>query len=250
MRELLAGAGYLDTVDARVIPPGIAVNALHPSVVTAARLTRMVRDMEITAQSPVILFPAALQDGAGHDVLIDALRALENKTWVCLFVGVGVSERRYHYRLMQRIEAEGLERRLRIIEGTEDPATLYKLSDIVISTVNGNLAFDYACAESQAAGKVVLGANNGATAFQIDPGRPGRCLTPAMPIRWGWRWPGPRRWHRKSGPSWKTTPWFTPSRPSSAMRPPVRFSTSTMSYLRKEIRPFRRNVPRRFTRTP
>lgn len=178
MRELLGGAGYLDTVDARVIPPGIAVNALHPSVVTAARLTRMVRDMEITAQSPVILFPAALQEGAGHDVLIDALRALENKTWVCLFVGVGVSERRYHYRLMQRIEAEGLERRLRIIEGTEDPATLYKLSDIIISTVNGNLAFDYACAESQAAGKVVLGANNGATAFQIDPGETGALFDP------------------------------------------------------------------------
>ncbi len=73
-----------------------------------------------------------------------------------------MSERRYQYRLMQRIESEGLERRMRIIEGTEDPATLYKLSDIVISTVNGNLAFDYACAESQAAGKVVLGANNGA----------------------------------------------------------------------------------------
>ncbi len=178
MRDLLADAGYLDTVDARIVPPGIAVNALHPSVVTAARLTRMVRDMEITAQSPVILFPAALQDGAGHEVLIDALRAIDNQTWVCLFVGVGVSERRYHYRLMQRIEAEGLERRLRVIEGTEDPATLYKLSDIVVSTVNGNLAFDYACAESQAAGKIVLGANNGATAFQIDPGETGALFDP------------------------------------------------------------------------
>ena len=165
-------------MNASVVPPGLAVNALHPSVVTAARLTRMVRDMEITAQSPVIIFPAALQDSAGHDAVIEALKQHLDKTWVCLFIGVGQAERRYHYRLSQKLEAEGLERRIKIYEGTEDPATLYKLTDIVISTVNGNLAFDYACAESQAAGKVVLGANNGSTAFQVDPGVNGALFDP------------------------------------------------------------------------
>ena len=170
LENLLSEADYLQGVQASVIPPGLAVNALHPSVVTAARLTRMVRDMEITAQSPVILFPAALQEEAGHEIVIEALKEHSDRSWVCLFVGVGQAERRYHYRLTQRLEAEGLENRIKIYEGTEDPATLYKLTDIVISTVNGNLAFDYACAESQAAGKIVMGANNGATEFQIDPG--------------------------------------------------------------------------------
>ncbi|MGB1156584.1 MAG: glycosyltransferase family 4 protein [Alphaproteobacteria bacterium] len=178
LKNLLAEAGYLDGVNASVVPPGLAVNALHPSVVTAARLTRMVRDMEITAQSPVVLFPAALQEGAGHDIVIDALKQHQDQTWVCLFIGVGQAERRYHYKLNQRLEAEGLERRIKVYEGTEDPATLYKLTDIVISTVNGNLAFDYACAESQAAGKIVLGANNGATAFQIEPGTTGALFDP------------------------------------------------------------------------
>ena len=190
LENLLAEAGYLHGVQASVIPPGLAVNALHPSVVTAARLTRMVRDMEITAQSPVILFPAALQDGAGHDVIIEALKPHLDQTWVCLFIGVGQAERRYHYRLSQKLEAEGLERRIKIYEGTEDPATLYKLTDIVISTVNGNLAFDYACAESQAAGKIVLGANSGSTEFQIEPGingalfDPGDAETLSMALGW------------------------------------------------------------------
>ena len=190
LENLLAEAGYLHGVQARVVPPGLAVNALHPSVVTAARLTRMVRDMEITAQSPVILFPAALQEGAGHDVIIEALKPHLDQTWVCLFIGVGQAERRYHYRLSQKLEAEGLERRIKIYEGTEDPATLYKLTDIVISTVNGNLAFDYACAESQAAGKIVLGANNGSTEFQIEPGingalfDPGDAETLSMALGW------------------------------------------------------------------
>ena len=190
LQNLLSEAGYLHDVNASVVPPGLAVNALHPSVVTAARLTRMVRDMEITAQSPVIIFPAALQDSAGHDAVIEALKQHLDKTWVCLFIGVGQAERRYHYRLSQKLEAEGLERRIKIYEGTEDPATLYKLTDIVISTVNGNLAFDYACAESQAAGKVVLGANNGSTAFQVDPGvngalfDPGDAETLSMALGW------------------------------------------------------------------
>lgn len=190
LENLLAEAGYLHDVRASVIPPGLAVNALHPSVVTAARLTRMVRDMEITAQSPVILFPAALQDGAGHEVIIEALKEHLDQTWVCLFIGVGQAERRYHRRLSEKLEAEGLERRIKIYEGTEDPATLYKLTDIVISTVNGNLAFDYACAESQAAGKIVLGANNGSTEFQIEPGvngalfDPGDAETLSMALGW------------------------------------------------------------------
>ncbi|MAW51942.1 MAG: hypothetical protein CME01_03870 [Geminicoccus sp.] len=190
LQNLLQEAGYLHDVRASVVPPGLAVNALHPSVVTAARLTRMVRDMEITAQSPVILFPAALQDGAGHDIVIEALKAHQDQTWVCLFIGVGQPERRYQSRLTQRLEAEGLDRRIKIYNGTEDPATLYKLTDIVISTVNGNLAFDYACAESQAAGKVVLGANNGATEYQIDPGTngalfdPGDAETLSMALGW------------------------------------------------------------------
>ena len=190
LENLLGEAGYLHGVQASVIPPGLAVNALHPSVVTAARLTRMVRDMEITAQSPVILFPAALQDGAGHDVIIEALKPHLDQTWVCLFIGLGQAERRYHYRLSQKLEAEGLERRIKIYEGTEDPATLYKLTDIVISTVNGNLAFDYACAESQAAGKIVLGANSGSTEFQIEPGingalfDPGDAETLSMALGW------------------------------------------------------------------
>lgn len=190
LQNLLQEAGYLQGVHAHVIPPGLAVNALHPSVVTAARLTRMVRDMEITAQSPVILFPAALQEGAGHELVIEALKHHTEQTWVCLFIGVGQAERRYQSRLTQKLEAEGLERRIKIYDGTEDPATLYKLTDIVISTVNGNLAFDYACAESQAAGKIVLGANNGSTAFQIEPGTngalfdPGDAETLSMALGW------------------------------------------------------------------
>ena len=173
-----------------VIPPGMAINAVHPSVVTAARLSRLVRAIDITTDASVILFPAAVKPNAGHDILLTALFQMMETPWVCLFATIGPGERKTRQQIQNRIEQLGLQNRVQFIDNCDDPASLYKLSTVVVSSVTGDLAFDYAAAEAQAAGKMVLVPNSGGSQDQVTAGTDGAIFETAdaetlgMALRW------------------------------------------------------------------
>ena len=157
----------------RVICPGLSINAIHPSVVTASRLTRLVKRIDIPIDTPIVLFPAALQPSAGHKKLLDVLEAMRDTNWLCVWATIGPADKRLQGELMTKVAKMGLANRIKIVENCDDPATLYKLSSVVISSIEGHLPFDYAAAEAQAAGKIVLVPNSGSSAEQVLGGTNG-----------------------------------------------------------------------------
>lgn len=190
IKKLLV-SGNPETADRiTVIPPGMAINAVHPSVVTAARLSRLVRKIDISTDAPIILFPAAIDASAGHSVLLNALSEMSDAPWVCLFATIGPGNRKVRSQIQAQIEKFGLQSRVHFVDNCDDPATLYKLASVVISSVMGNLAFDYAAAEAQSAGKLVLVPNSGASQDQVSAGDDGAIFeagdaeTLNMALRW------------------------------------------------------------------
>ena len=190
LKQMLGGDDPVKLDKISVIPPGLAINAVHPSVVTASRLSRLVKMVDLPTDAPMILFPAALQPNAGHKVLMDVLEGLGDAPWVCVLATIGPSNPRVRQQLQTRIEKAGLQQRIRFVENCDDPATLYKLSTVVISSITGNLAFDYAAAEAQSAGRLVLVPNSGASVHQVQAGEDGAVYETAdaetlgLALRW------------------------------------------------------------------
>ena len=190
IKKLLV-SGNPDAADRiSVIPPGMAINAVHPSVVTAARLSRLVRKIDVSTDAPIILFPAAIDATAGHGVLLNALAQMSDAPWVCLLATIGPGNRKIRTQIQAQVEKLGLQSRVHFVDNCDDPATLYKLASVVISSVMGNLAFDYAAAEAQSAGKLVLVPNSGASQDQVNAGEDGAIFeagdaeTLCMALRW------------------------------------------------------------------
>ena len=93
--------------------------------------------------------------------MIKAMKKLERKDVICLFVGDFQGRKKYLNELKNLISQYDLNENFRIIDNQIDMAAVYKLADVVVSCSTDPEAFGRVVAEAQAMGRPTIAVNHG-----------------------------------------------------------------------------------------
>lgn len=170
--ERLSSLAHLPREHVHVIPNGIDVDAYASPARGAAR-AEVLAELRLPDDAFLVLLPAVLRDGKGHEVLLAALPAiLERAPRVrVLFAGGGPREEELRER------ASPLGRTVRVLGARTDMPRLLAACDLVALPSWGE-ALPTALMEAAAAGRPVVATRVGGVPEVVDHGRTG-LLVPA-----------------------------------------------------------------------
>ena len=155
----------------RVLPNGIDVTAFDgagPELRAAAR-----RELGLAPGDPLVLVPAVLRDGKGHDILLQAVPALLARVPSVRVVMAGGGERERELRESARPLGDAV----RFLGPREDMRELLAACDVV-ALPSLTEALPTALMEAAAAGRPVVATRVGGVPEVVDDGRSG-ILVPA-----------------------------------------------------------------------
>jgi len=162
----------------RVIPRGVDLDQFTKEKVHKIRIINMDAHFHIELDMPVILLPARFTRWKGHEFLIEALAAIKDESFVCIFAGYDKKHESYHRELENMVKAKGLFQKVRMIGNVTDMPALYSLSDIVVSASTNPEAFGRITIEAQAMEKLVIATNHGGSVETIRDGETGWLVEP------------------------------------------------------------------------
>lgn len=150
------------------IPRGVDLAVFDPENVSEERIAHFRKACRLSArdQRLIVLLPGRLTAWKGHDVLLDAMIALQKNppadlpAFVCVFLGDSQG-RHFKVLLAQRLTTEGLQSQVRIAGHYDDMPAAYAGSDIVISPSIEPEAFGRVAIEAQAMRKPVIATDHG-----------------------------------------------------------------------------------------
>lgn len=162
-----------------VIHRGVDLDRFLPSKVTQERVVRVGRKLCTEHDRPIILLPARLTEWKGHLFLLDALHAIKDIPFICLFVGKEEKKHeRYRMRIQDKIKALELGEYIRIVDHIADMPALYYQADIVVSASLRPEAFGRVVPEAQAMGRLVVATNHGGACETVIDGKTGWLVEP------------------------------------------------------------------------
>ena len=161
----------------RVVHRGIDAAAFDPAAVPPREKAALRASWGIPEDARVVLLPARLVRLKGHVVLIGAMCMLADPNLVAVFVG---SDRnRDAYRRELEATARGLP--VRFAGHTDDVATAYAASDVVVSASVHPESFGRALAEAGAMGIPVVASDHGGAREIVRHGETGWLVPPGDP---------------------------------------------------------------------
>jgi glycosyltransferase involved in cell wall biosynthesis len=172
--ERLAELARIPRQAVRVLPNGIdlaAFDGCGPGVGAAAR-----RAIGVAPADAVVLVPAVLREGKGHDVLLDAVPALLARVPSARVVVVGGGEREEEL----RVRARPLGDAVRFLGPRPDMRELLAASDVVALPSLAE-ALPTALMEAAAAGRPVVATRVGGVPEVVAEGRSGILVPPRDP---------------------------------------------------------------------
>jgi glycosyltransferase involved in cell wall biosynthesis len=163
----------------RVIHRGVDIDKFVSSKVTHERVARLGRRLNTEHDRPIILLPARLTEWKGHLFLLDALQAIKDIPFLCVFVGKEEKKhQKYRMRVQEKIKKLGLMEHVCLIDHVTDMPALYYLSDIVVSASLRPEAFGRVVPEAQAMGRLVVATGHGGACETVIDGKTGWLVEP------------------------------------------------------------------------
>ena len=161
----------------RVVPRGIDAAAFDPAAVPPREKAALRAAWAVPEDARAVLLPGRLTRLRGHGVLIEAMRLLADPKLVAVFVG---SDRdRDAYRRELEAQARGLP--VRFAGHTDDVATAYAASDVVVSASVQPESFGRVLAEAGAMGLPVVASDHGGAREILLHGETGWLVPPGDP---------------------------------------------------------------------
>lgn len=161
-----------------VIHRGVDLNTFKADSVSKPRLIGLATGWNIPEDKAIIMLPGRITAWKGHEFLIDALTKVKNNNYFCIIVGSDKDHEKYSQRLEERIEANNLQGKIRIVGETRDMAVAYLMSDVVISASVKPEAFGRIAIETGAMSRVIIATNIGGSTETIIPGQTGFLVEP------------------------------------------------------------------------
>ncbi len=161
LAEHVARNYNVDLAKIRVVHRGVALSRFHPNSVTPEQLIKISAQWRVPDGAPVILLPARLSRLKGHMFLIDALRALPQQDYFCLFVGAARGNGAYGRELEKYIEDAGLAGKARIVSHCDDMPAAYMLATVVVAPSLEPEGFGRVAIEAQAMGRPLIATDHG-----------------------------------------------------------------------------------------
>ena len=155
-----------------VIPRGIDMSMYDPDSISDERKQKLLRIWNNTTNAPIIIMPGRLSPIKGHELVIEALAAIKDKPFICVFIGPDQGRNKYSEMLHKQVDAAGLTDKIRWMDGGDIPAA-YSLASLVLSPSQVAEGFGRVPVEAQAMGVPVIATALGATDETIVDGQTG-----------------------------------------------------------------------------
>jgi glycosyltransferase involved in cell wall biosynthesis len=168
--EHIVGNYGVDPARLRVVPRGVDLELFDPARVSSERIIALARRFRLPDGVPVILLPGRLTRWKGQALLLEALPALAELDFRCLFVGSDQGRKAYRRELEAQIDRLGLAGRAAILDECNDMPAAYMLADVVVSASTEPEAFGRVVAEAQAMGRPLVASDHGGGREQMIPG--------------------------------------------------------------------------------
>ncbi len=161
----------------RVVHQGIDAAAFDPAAVDPREAAALRAAWAVPEDARVVLLPGRLTRLKGHAVLIEAMRLLTDLNLVAVFVGSDRARDAF------RRELEALARGLAVhfAGHTDDVATAYAVSDVVVSASVRPESFGRVLAEAGAMGVPVVASDHGGAREIVEHGDTGWLVAPRDP---------------------------------------------------------------------
>ena len=159
---------------------GVDEKTFDPSIVSNARVNRLLKLWEIeNAPPPIIALPGRLSPWKGQDYFIQSLSRIKDLEWTALCIGDKEENHSQLQKLQQMVSRLGLEKRIRFVGHCEDMPAAMMLSDVVVSASSSEPeAFGRIVVEAQAMGKPVVATAHGGSLETVLDGKTGWLVPP------------------------------------------------------------------------
>ena len=170
----------------RTINRGIDTNYFDIKKVTQIRKEKFLKDTAIKENKHIILLPGRLTPWKGQNVAIDAAKIISEKypgiEFVMLFVGSEQNRAKYFRSLKQKIIDNNLSQKIFLLGSRSDMASIYSLSDVVLSTSVEEEAFGRVSAEASSMSKPIIATNLGGSKNIIKHNQTGLLVSENNPL--------------------------------------------------------------------
>jgi len=151
---------------------GVDTSFFNPNSITEERISAMMNCWAPLEDKRIILLPSRLSDWKGHDLMLDAMNILRRDDIVCVMF-YDTSGANLRSRLEDRISRYNLHSSIKFVPYTDDIATAYFLSSLVVVPSTKPEAFGRTPVESMAMGRLTIAADIGAMHDTIVHGKTG-----------------------------------------------------------------------------
>ncbi len=156
----------------KVIPRGIDMSVYDADAISDERKQKLKTLWNNTTHAPVIIMPGRLSPIKGHELVIEALAAIKDKSFICVFIGPDQGRSKYSQELRKQVDDYGLADKVRWMDGGDVPAA-YALAQLVLCPSQVAEGFGRVPVEAQAMGVPVIATALGATSETVLDGETG-----------------------------------------------------------------------------
>ncbi len=161
-----------------VIHRGVDTAIFDPARVSQHRIIREAERLNLSEDGRVVMLPARPTSWKGHEILINAVAALNRPDVTLLLLGAGDGSPRFVNRLERLARKTGLDGRLRIATGSDDMAAALMLADVIAMPSTVPEPFGRVAVEAGAMGRPVIAFNHGGAVESVLDGQTGWLAQP------------------------------------------------------------------------
>ncbi len=166
----------------RVIHRGVDTRDLNPKTIDPKRVVYLYEQWKLPDDKRFVTLPGRITRWKGQHLLIEAMRHVKAADACALIVGPGDGHEDYVLELHELIRKHKLEDRVILADACDDMASLYALSDVVVSASIRPEPFGRITAEAMAMGVPTVAPAYGGAAEQILHGQTGWLFEPQNPL--------------------------------------------------------------------
>ncbi|MBX6322055.1 MAG: glycosyltransferase [Rhodospirillaceae bacterium] len=158
--EAVAGAVRIEPARMGTLRPGVDLSRFDPERVPADRIIRLARQWHLPDEARIVLAPAALRPGEGHELLIEALALLDASDLHAVLMGCEDDGPAALDRLLALADVRGLGARVCLVEECRQRPAAQMLADVVVVASPRPEVAAAAVAEALAMGRPLVAVEN------------------------------------------------------------------------------------------